>query len=112
MLKDTTINVMSTSAKFFIMLFLIAGLTPVVMGQATLSDDARTINTPKDLYWERIQTNSVGQVVKLPAYDGTNLGTVDVAPGTSGFNPLVFDGSSFWLGVTGSNKVVKRPIDE
>jgi hypothetical protein len=30
------------------MLLLIVGLTTVVMGQATLNDDAQTINTPKD----------------------------------------------------------------
>lgn len=57
-------------------------------------------------------TNNAGQVVKLRAYDGTNLGAIDVAPGTSGFNPIVFDGNSFWIGLIGSNKVLKRPTDE
>ena len=56
-------------------------------------------------------TNVANQVVKLRAYDGTNLGTLDVAPG-SGFNPIVFDGNSFWIGLVGSNKVLKRPVDE
>ena len=57
-------------------------------------------------------TNGIGQVVKLSAYDGTNLGTLNVAPGHTSFNPIVFDGRSFWIAVAGPNKVLKRPIDE
>ena len=57
-------------------------------------------------------TNSAGQVVKLRAYDGTNLGTIDLGPAVSGFNPLVFDGNSVWIGQIGSNKVLKRPVNE
>ena len=43
---------------------------------------------------------------------GANLGTIDPGPGTSGFNLIVFDGKSLWLGVTSFNKVLKRPVDE
>src|SRR5262249_44549730 len=48
MLQHIIVHVLSTSAKFLIMLSLIFGLTTVVMAQATLNDDAHTINTPRD----------------------------------------------------------------
>ena len=55
-------------------------------------------------------TTRGGHVVKLRAFDGANLGTIDVGS-TSSFNPILFDGNSFWLGLIGDNKVLKRPID-
>ena len=47
MLKAAIINVSYTSARFLMMLLLIVGLTTVAMAQATLNDDAHTVNTPE-----------------------------------------------------------------
>jgi outer membrane lipoprotein-sorting protein len=72
-------------------------------------------NSPWEIAFDgdnMLVTTGAGQVVKLRAYDGTNQGTIDLGPGSSSFNPLLFDGSSFWIGLTGANKALKRPINE
>ena len=66
MLKAAIIKVSSTAAKFLMMLLLIVGLTTVAMAQATLNDDAYTVNTPEAGNWTEKSITGSSKVLKRP----------------------------------------------